>query len=61
MPVNIRPSWKKELCKEFEQAYFRQLTAFVSQGYDTNMRYPKVAQILLSNTHKARKRPRKEA
>ncbi len=40
MDVKIEPSWKKELQIEFEKDYFRELTEFVRQEYQTTTVYP---------------------
>lgn len=40
MDVKIEPSWKRALQAEFEQDYFRELTDFVRQEYQTTTVYP---------------------
>lgn len=40
MEVNIHPSWKKHLAKEFEKPYFAKLAAFVKQAYQSEVVYP---------------------
>lgn len=38
--VKIDESWKKELAPQFEQDYWKNLTAFVKEEYKTNKVYP---------------------
>lgn len=40
MDVRIDASWKQRLQKEFEEAYFEQLVAFVKEAYATQKVYP---------------------
>jgi len=40
MDVKIEKSWKERLAPEFEKAYFKQLTEFVKQEYQTSVVYP---------------------
>lgn len=40
MDVKIEPSWKKELGKEFDEEYFKQLAEFVKNEYKTVTVYP---------------------
>jgi len=40
MNINIEPSWKKALAKEFEQPYFKSLIDFVKSEYTEHICYP---------------------
>ena len=40
MNINIEPSWKKALAKEFEQPYFKNLIDFVKSEYTEHICYP---------------------
>ena len=45
MDVRIEPSWKEVLTPEFEKMYFKALTDFVRQEYQTKTIYPPPAKI----------------
>ena len=45
MNVNIHPSWKSILEKEFDKPYFNELTDFVKSEYAKNKCYPKENEI----------------
>lgn len=45
MKVDIERSWKKELNKEFENPYFKELVNFVKKEYKENECYPKAGNI----------------
>ncbi|WP_420322634.1 uracil-DNA glycosylase [Flagellimonas sp.] len=51
MNVNIDPSWKPHLQKEFEQPYFQQLVQFVKQEYQRHPCYPKGKDIFAAFDH----------
>lgn len=45
MDVRIEPSWKAALAEEFEKTYFKTLTDFVRQEYQTKKIYPPPSKI----------------
>lgn len=45
MDVRIEPSWKEVLAAEFEKPYFKELTDYVRQSYQTKTVYPPPAKI----------------
>ena len=45
MQVNIAPSWKKHLDKEFQQPYFEALANFVKAAYRNHPIYPPAKEI----------------
>lgn len=45
MDVRIEPSWKTALAEEFEKPYFKTLTEFVRQQYQTKKIYPPPSKI----------------
>lgn len=51
MPINIEPSWKKQLNKEFEKDYFNDLVTFVKSEYSSNTVYPPPKQIFSAFDH----------
>lgn len=51
MEVNIEPSWKQHLHKEFEQPYFKSLAQFVKQEYQNHTCYPKGKDIFAAFDH----------
>lgn len=51
MDVNIEPSWKAVLAKEFEKEYFIALNAFVKNEYKTQTCYPPENQIFSAFNH----------
>ena len=40
MEINIHPSWKQQLEKEFEKEYFKELITFVNNQYKQTTCYP---------------------
>lgn len=51
MDVNIGPSWKIQLQKEFDKPYFKELTGFVKQEYQQYTCYPKDHEIFSVFNH----------
>lgn len=51
MDVNIGPSWKIQLQKEFDKPYFKELTGFVKQEYQQYTCYPKDHEIFSAFNH----------
>ena len=51
MDVNIGPSWKIQLQKEFDKPYFKELTGFVKQEYQQYTCYPKDQEIFSAFNH----------
>ena len=51
MQVNIHPSWKAVLSKEFEKPYFENLINFVKSEYKSHVCYPKGNQIFNAFDH----------
>jgi len=51
MDVKIEPSWKAKLTSEFGQPYFKELTDFVRQEYQTTTVYPPPQLIFNAFTH----------
>ncbi|WP_306012957.1 MULTISPECIES: uracil-DNA glycosylase [unclassified Allomuricauda] len=51
MNVDIEPSWKAQLDREFEQAYFQDLATFVKQEYQNHTCYPKGKDIFSAFDH----------
>ena len=45
MDVNIENSWREQLKEEFDKPYFKELTNFVKQEYETHSCYPKKTDI----------------
>ncbi|AXT49843.1 uracil-DNA glycosylase [Aquimarina sp. BL5] len=45
MDVNIENSWKQQLESEFDKPYFKELTGFVKQEYNTQTCFPKGSEI----------------
>lgn len=45
MSVRIHPSWEHHLAAEFEQPYFKELTAFVKSEYEKGTVYPPPGKI----------------
>ena len=45
MDINLHPSWKQELEKEFDKEYFQNLTKFVKEEYMLHTCFPKDNQI----------------
>ena len=45
MNVTIDPSWKSHLQEEFETPYFKELTTFVKNEYQSHVCYPKGKEI----------------
>lgn len=48
MDVKMEPTWKAILEDEFKKAYFKQLTAFVTQAYAKHVCYPPREKIFLA-------------
>uniref|UniRef100_A0A3Q2Y4Z9 Uracil-DNA glycosylase n=1 Tax=Hippocampus comes TaxID=109280 RepID=A0A3Q2Y4Z9_HIPCM len=51
MNVNIDPSWKVHLQREFEKPYFHQLVTFVRGEYQSHTCYPKGKDIFSAFDH----------
>lgn len=51
MNVNIEASWKDVLKDEFEQPYFKKLSAFVKHEYSTSTCFPKRNEIFSAFNH----------
>lgn len=51
MNVNIHPSWKQQLTKEFDKDYFKTLVSFVEEEYSLHTCYPKENQIFSAFDH----------
>lgn len=51
MLTEIHATWKNQLSEEFEKAYYRKLTAFVKEAYDTTTCYPKWHEIGAAFAH----------
>lgn len=51
MNVQIDESWKQYLQSEFEKPYFKELTEFVKQEYQTQTCYPKGKEIFAAFDH----------
>lgn len=51
MNVNIEPSWKAQLDREFEHSYFQDLATFVKQEYQNHTCYPKGKDIFSAFDH----------
>ncbi|CAZ98534.1 MULTISPECIES: uracil-DNA glycosylase [Zobellia] len=51
MTVQIHKSWLGPLSEEFEQAYFKELTAFVKEEYTRHACYPKGKDIFAAFDH----------
>ena len=51
MQVNIAPSWKSYLEKEFQQPYFENLAAFVKEEYRNHKIYPPAKEIFSAFEH----------
>jgi len=51
MIKDINPIWKKELALEFEKGYFKNLTNFVSEAYNSTACYPDEQQIFSAFNH----------
>jgi len=51
MNVNIHPSWKHYLQKEFDQPYFKELVDFIRAEYDYHRCYPPGKQIFNAFDH----------
>lgn len=51
MNININNSWKSVLSCEFEQPYFKSLTHFVKNEYDTHTCYPPKDEIFSAFNH----------
>lgn len=45
MKLNIHPSWQAVLAQEFEQPYFKNLMAFLSEEYSAHRCYPPKGQL----------------
>lgn len=45
MSIRLHPSWKSRLSEEFEKPYFKELTDFVRQEYQSRAVYPPPANI----------------
>lgn len=51
MKVAIDSSWNQQLQAEFKKPYFKELTSFVKQEYETNICYPKGSDIFAAFDH----------
>ncbi|WP_299173410.1 uracil-DNA glycosylase [uncultured Allomuricauda sp.] len=51
MNVNIDPSWKPHLQREFDQPYFQQLVQFVKQEYRQHVCYPNGKDVFAAFDH----------
>lgn len=51
MKVAIDSSWNQQLQAEFKKPYFKELTSFVKQEYETNTCYPKGSDIFAAFDH----------
>ncbi|MFC4635831.1 uracil-DNA glycosylase [Dokdonia ponticola] len=51
MDLQIHPSWKQELEKEFDKEYFKDLIKFVKEEYTSSICYPKGNQIFNAFDH----------
>jgi len=51
MPVNIEPSWHKELAHEFDKPYFKELIHFVEKEYKIKTCYPPSKEIFAAFNH----------
>jgi len=48
---NIHPSWKKQLCEEFEKTYYKELLSFVGKEYGNHTCYPKQKDLFAAFAH----------